>query len=267
MNTTRRHKQSLPLHGKKTKQQNSRWPLVVSLLILVAFVSLAYLFYKVFTVDSFSFVNRAENGDAEIIVYDSVGSTTRIFVVANDTVLSSSRSLGEYRLDNLWILGRKEGYGGKIISESISKNFLIPLYYWKDGNKSNLDIFKLIRAKILLKSRSYKKVVLDLNKVSNSVLVNFVNSEISEDEVDVEIEDLTGTIGVSGDVSKILEILGTKITSFSKGYDKDLDCEVIGTSKKFVEVIAIYLGCKQIVNQDLKFDIVVRLGVKFAERF
>ena len=61
--------------------------------------------------------------------------------------------------------------------------------------------------------------------------------------------------------------MGTKITSFSKGYEKDLDCEVLGTSKKFVEVIATHLGCKEIMKEDLKTDIVVRLGGQFADRF
>lgn len=252
---------------KKQKKQNSHWPLAIGIIVVVAFIFLSLLVYKVFTVDSFAFINKADNGDAEIIVFDPVGNTSKSFVVAGNTVLSSSRSLGEYRLDNLWILGRKEGYGGKLISESISKNFLIPIYYWKDENKTNLDIFKLIRAKIILGSGTIERKDIQLNNLSNSILVNFVNTEISDSGVEVEIEDLTGTVSTSNDVAKILEILGTKITSFSKGYEKDLDCEVLGTSKKFVEVIATHLDCKETMKEDLKTDIVVRLGGQFAERF
>jgi hypothetical protein len=252
----------------KTKHLNRNITKPVFLFAIILVLSLMSLvIYKVFTVDGFAFVNKAENGDAEIIVFDPVANTSKSFVVAGNTVLSSSRSLGEYRLDNLWILGRKEGYGGKLISESISKNFLIPIYYWKDENKTNLDIFKLIRAKIILSSGSIEKKDIQLNNLSNSTLVNFVNTEISDSGVEVEIEDLTGTVSISNDVAKILEILGTKITSFSKGYEKDLDCEVLGTSKKLVEVIATYLGCKETVKQDLKTDIVVRLGGQFADRF
>ncbi len=252
---------------KQNQTKGKKVNLIVFLILTLFVIGLTLVFWKVYSVEKFAFVNKGINGDAEIIIFDPSSDSINVYVIPGSTLLVSSRSLGEYRLDNLWILGVKEGVGGKIIAESISKNYSIPLYYWKDGVHTNLDLFKYLRSNLILKSPMLEKTVIESNKLSNSVLVNFVDNEVSELGIEIEIEDLTGNTNTANEIGKILEIIGTKITSYSKGYNEDLDCEVIGANKKVIDIISKELNCKSIINQGQNNVIQLRLGAKFVSRF
>ena len=86
----------------------------------------------------------------------------------------------------------------------------------------------------VLFSKKDKNIVSEINstKLPNSILIQFVNPEFEEVIPKIEVEDLTNSLNTLNKVSKIIEVAGGKITSNSKGYDADLDCEIYGKKLK-----------------------------------
>ena len=175
--------------------------------------------------------------------------------------------MGEYKIESLWILGKKENFEGKLVSESISSNYSIPLYLWKDGVKTNLNIFQ--RIKVFF--NKYQNDNNDLEFVSfdlpSSILIDFINNDIQEAGLSVELNDLTGDQDVVKNVSSILGNLGTKISTYTKGYEEDFDCQIYGSNTKAVKIIANIFGCKISKEDVTTSDIKIKLGGKFADRF
>lgn len=233
---------------------------------IVLFVILGFLIFKVFALEKFVYVNN-NNGNAEIIVVDPQRETTSKILIDKDFKLESSRNFGEYKLSSLWILGEKEKYQGKLVSETLVKNFLVPIYLWKDGRFSNLNLYQKIKI-YWLKNRSneYDYQITSKN-LSSSILVNFVLSNAFVKLPKAEIEDLTGEKAIAEKISKVLEVLGFKTVDYSKGYDEQLDCEVVGKDKSYVDVIVNIFDCKGIINKDQSIDLKIRIGKVFADRF
>jgi hypothetical protein len=251
-------------HAKQTK--NSRWPLVIGSFIFLAFSFLAFVYYKVATLDKFIYVDRTEVGDAEIIIVDSDEGSVLKYLVPADTELSSSQGYGNYKLSSLWILSEKDTSEGKIVSDTLMKNYNIPIYNWKDGSKSNLNFFQRIKAFLIGLQNLSVSEVFDNNNLSNSILINFLDSDISDNQLKIEIDDLTGSYSALDFVSKTVEVLGAKVSSNSKGYDKDLDCIVSGKNILYVAKIANIFSCSQEIDESTNSDLKIKLGAKFVQR-
>jgi len=115
------------------------------LFLTLIFIFLAFLIFKVFSLDKFIYVSKTSDNLTEIVVVDPKKDKNIIYRIPAGTVLKSSRGLGEYKIESLWILAKKENFEGKLVSESISSNYFIPLYLWKDGLKTNLNIFQRVK--------------------------------------------------------------------------------------------------------------------------
>ena len=247
------------------KKQNSRWPLAVGLLFFLAFAFLVFIIFKVATVDKFIYVNKTEAGDAEIIIVDSKQSRIIKYLIPFETELDSARGYGKYKISSLWTLSEKNN-NGKLISETIAKNLFLPVYLWKNEVKSNLNIYQKIR---VFFNKSNKNIDLEINstKLPNSDLIQFVNPEFIEIIPKIEVEDLTNSLNTLDKVSNIIEVAGGKITSNSRGYDADLDCEIYGKKLEVVNIFSNIFSCNSSVDETLSTDLKIRLGAKFSERF
>lgn len=85
-----------------------------------------------------STVISAESGDVVISTFDPEGeSITNVLIPAN-TQLDVARGLGSFRVKSIWQLGINEKLGGKLLSETIVKNFHFPVYTWGDNNIKGL---------------------------------------------------------------------------------------------------------------------------------
>lgn len=247
------------------KKQNIRWPLAISLVLILALGFLTFLIFRVFTLDKFIYVNKAKEGNAEIVVIDSKNNINMKFKIDKDTQFQSARGYGEYKLSSLWLLSEKEGLGGSLVSESLVKNMYLPIYLWKDGKKSNLNLTQKIKSFLSESKISSYEAVLTFDSIPSSVYINFTDSNLNTDDLKVEVQDLTGEIGTIDQVSKLIEVSGAKITSNTKGYDSNLDCEVSGDAFKLVDLMSKILNCKKIDSNNK--GMILRLGAKFAERF
>lgn len=266
MNTTKRYKQSLPLRGKKQKAK-SKIILTIFLFFVLIIGLLLFLIFKVFSLDKFIYVSKTSDNLTEIVVVDPKKDKNIIYRIPAGTVLTSSRGLGEYKIESLWILAKKENFEGKLVSESISSNYFIPVYLWKDGLKTNLNIFQRVKVFFSKYQNNNKDLELMSFDLPSSTLIDFIDNDIQEAGLSVELNDLTGDQYVIKYVSSILGNLGTKISTYTKGYEEDFDCEIYGSNTKVVKVIANIFDCKINKEEMTTSDIKIKLGGKFADRF
>lgn len=156
--------------------------------------------------------------------------------------------------------------------------------------KTNLGIMDRIRLFfIAVTVKSFDREVTDLSKTSylrktkladgeegyvvtknlpQELIYLFTETLINERETKVEIVDLTGTYGVSEGVGATVEVLGAKILATTKGPPNDSDCLVLGKDRLIVGKIAKVFSCKEGKGSDNdRFDIQIKIGKKFAQRF
>lgn len=250
------------MRKSKRKITNNQKPIINKMIIIFVFLAfgfLSFIFFKVATLDKFIYVNKSEDGSAEIIT-DSF-----IYKIPADTELESARGYGKYKLSSLWTLSEKDNIG-KLIPETIVKNFSLPVFLWKNGNKSNLNVYQKIKITFSKVNRS-DEIKINSTKLSNSILIQFINPKLAEITPKIDVEDLTNNLGILEKVSKIIEVLGGKITTNSKGYDANLDCEISGKEMELINIFSSVFGCEKREDKTLSSDLKIRLGVKFAERF
>lgn len=282
----RREKRNKKLIRKKTKQKRIAGIFYISLFLLIFLIS--FVSIKVGNSGKFIFVDNLHD-DTEIVVVDPQKLKIVKILIPGDTQIKVSKGFGTYKLKSLWELGEKEGFRGILVADSIKKSFLLPIYLWKDGIKTNLNLWQRIRVFLIEKNISNYDLtninLIDINvlkqkeltdgtngyiinsKVPESVSIHFADTYLSENISKIELEDLTSNISVSENVSKILGVMGTKITSYTKGFDENLDCEIIGMNNKLVKIISNTFDCKEVVEDNLLVDIKIRLGKRFVDRF
>ena len=96
----------------------------------------------------------------------------------------------------------------------------------------------------------------------------FADSKIASGSVRIAIINETGESSDPEAVAQILEVVGGKVSSLVKGEIQDYDCMVLGDDKDAAYKIAKVLGCDFQANApEGNFDLEVRLGKRFAERF
>ncbi len=254
------------IREKKLKKKSNFLGVIVVVSLFVVFVLTVIVWYKVTTVAKFSYVERTSDNGAYLTVVDSKLDKVVRYKVEPDKVFVSSRGLGEYKLESLWILGQKEGYDGELVANSITSNYLAPVYLWKDGSKTNLNIYQRIKVFSISKQGIEAEKVLEEFELPNSVLINFIVNEIQESSPSLFVDDLTGDIDTIQKVSSIVGTLGTKVSGYTKGYDENLDCEVSGNNKESIKEISKIFDCVVKDNNDNE-NIKLRIGAKFSNRF
>lgn len=257
--------------SERRKKQNSHWLLAVvrwlGLFIFLVFCFLSFTAFKVMTLDKFFYLNKTSAGDGEVIIVDPQKDETLKYLIPAEIEFEASGGYGSYKLSSLWLLSEKDPQSGKLVTDTVVKNFSLPIYLWKNDAKSNLTIYQKIKIFLSVKKNANYEAKITNNKINNSILINFVNSQYLDNVLKIEVEDLTGTQYVIDKVSRIIEVIGSKISNNSKGYDTELDCEIIVKEVKIAEPLNNIFNCKVLIDSLLSSDIKLRLGAKFARRF
>lgn len=103
--------------------------------------------------------------------------------------------------------------------------------------------------------------------ISQRLTVYFLDNEMEQKDVKVNISDATGVAGVSEKLGEILEVMGGKIVSIDKkGSAEETDCFVAGGNQAIVKKIAYLFSCK-VEKRETSFDLDIRIGKIFAQRF
>lgn len=250
---------------KLNKSKKGYYLFFALLFVLFIFVSI-YFWFKISNLPKYAVVEKDSDGGASVYIVDPSIDKVKRYKVNPDILLTSSNGYGEYKLSSLWELGKKEGLNGKLAMRSIVNNYFVPVYLWKDGNNSNLNLFQKINFKTVLLSNVEYSGEFSSFELKNSILIDFVDNQIQEGGVDIYVEDLTGDPVVIDKLSKIVGVVGTKISGYNKGYDAEFDCEISGGDNYAVEVFSKFLDCNnRIKTEDSKVKI--KIGGMYASRF
>jgi len=159
-------------------------------LFCVIFASLVVLFcFGVFgnsAEDNISLVVSRSDGNAEILVFDTINSEIVYMFVPGTTELDAAYNLGRWKIQSIPKLGDQEKIGGgNLLVKSIAKSMSFPVYYWArsddfegvaNGNikkifklfvylNSNLSFRNKFRvAELSLRVPNSKRMMLDLSK-------------------------------------------------------------------------------------------------------
>jgi hypothetical protein len=105
--------------------------------LLVAFAA----FFVVFRVttkhwnseNKLSIAVPRENGSVVVSTFDPATEGIKTVVIPAETEVRVARQLGTWRIKSVWELGQDEGLDGQLLSETITKQFRIPVYVWGDS--------------------------------------------------------------------------------------------------------------------------------------
>ncbi len=263
-------------------------PLILFLIVLLFFLlNTKYWNGK----DKFIFVSKLGDGGAEVTVLDPRLSEEINLIIPGETEVAVARNLGTLQLRNVWQLGINENLGGGLAAETISRNFLFPVFLWRDdfGKTTNIPLGDVLLTKIFLlgvkpinkievhlgKSQFLTKVKLNdgtsgyrlTGPVSGAITAYFSDNDFANRALRIGIADAAGRAGVAQRVGEIIEVMGGKIVSISKIASlPEVDCLVSGKDPKAVRKIANLFSCRRL-DQETDFDIEVKLGGKFSKRF
>ncbi|MBI3397134.1 hypothetical protein HY045_01515 [Candidatus Woesebacteria bacterium] len=283
-------------------------------LILLLSIGLAFLVWNLFFRTRYwrgdnklNLVVKGPFSSVTILSFDPKSGEINKFIIPGDTEVKVSRGLGNFRLKNIWQLGMDEKLEGKLLAETVAKNFSAPVYVWADSpalgfgksfletidaifspyktnltfsDKIRLGIFSLsvknnnvsqieliktgFLRKTQLKDGDYGYVI--LNEVPRELVLALSNPMVANKNLKVQINDFSSDLSVEESIGKIFEVLGTKVSSFNKDGEADIDCEVGGTNKDLVQEISKIFGCN-INPEKSDFDTEFTIGKKFILRY
>jgi len=272
--------------------------------LVFLFLSAVYLFVVLTTKfwngeDKLSFVYFRDNGDVSVTVLDPELEETTVLIIPGETEVDVARNYGTLRLKNVWQLGINEKLDGNLLSQTVTKNFLFPVFLWSDtdigslkfvffpgrtnipfGDRLSVALFamkvgNLSRVEInLAESQFLRRQVLSDGQlgykingnISERLTVYFADNVLSGENLKIYIRDTTGVFGVSEKVGEILEVAGGKVVTIDRGGTTEVDCEILAKNPSVAKKVAKLFTCT-VIKDKTDFDLEVRLGKKFAERF
>jgi len=171
---------------KRVRSKSKIWR-VVSILILT-FCLIFFLFRKGVWErgEKLSIATRSLDGSVSVLIFDSIDHEITKLSLPPMVQLEASRGLGTWNASSIWKLGYDEGYRGKLLSETLTKNLKIPIVGWADtlvmgfwdnspvslvravlySYKSNLSFLDRIKlAAFSISTKEFKRSEIDLEKV------------------------------------------------------------------------------------------------------
>lgn len=235
-----------------------------------------------------------QSGDVVLTNFDSEAGTITTILIPKSTQVQAAKNLGTWPLASIPKLGENEKAGGDFVATTITKSFKFPTEAWAEdgGTKTNLSLKDRLRLKLFslgVKDSHHVEINLADTKyvrktrladgtegyvIQGEIPLNlmsiFSDSTISESKLNILITNATGEGRVASDVSKIVEVMGGKVTSIQKTtVDEKLDCQII--TQDFTEVaekFAKVFNCPVVsVDPSGNFNLEIKLGKIFKTRF
>lgn len=88
--------------------------------------------------DKISYVFGLPGGDVGITVLDPKLTELTTLTIPGDTEVDVAENYGTLRIKNVWQLSENEKLAGRLLPETISQNFLFPVYLWSGQNGKNI---------------------------------------------------------------------------------------------------------------------------------
>lgn len=93
--------------------------------------------------DKVDYVYRTENGDVKIRVLDPAITESVALTIPAETQVNVAGNLGQMRIKNVWQLGINEKLEGDLLSQTVTKNFLAPVFLWSDRDIESLETLNI----------------------------------------------------------------------------------------------------------------------------
>jgi len=169
---------------KEKKTGAKKYALILFAVLLCVLTYLFFLGKRVFDGKEKTLLVAGGKNDVLIVILDpEVQEVTRISIPAT-TLVSVSRNLGDWKIGSVWELGENEKLGGRLLAETVTKNFYAPVSSWVNsdgfdffqgklgvlkfifsGLESNLTFVDRVRmSTFFLGVKDYKKTDIDLAK-------------------------------------------------------------------------------------------------------
>jgi hypothetical protein len=265
-------------------------------LVPVVILIIGLLFLKLNTrywngLDKLTIVSHIDNGNVSVKIHDPVLGEVTTLIIPGETEVAVSENLGTLRLKNVWQLGENEKIGGKLLTQTVTKNFLFPTFLYKGPGSTNVPIGDRLLIWIFeQRTKNLQRTEIDLGEaqffkktklsdgengyrlsggVSERLIAYFSDNDWQEKEVKIYIQDATGVAGVSDTFGRVLEVMGGKVVTIDKvDKDQNLVCKVIGKDKKVISKVVQIFGCRGEGSPKTDgFDLEIYLGAKFAQKF
>lgn len=128
---------------EKKKKSGKFTGLFVKVILPVIIVAGLILFLKLDTKywngsDKFIIAYRLDSGDVAVSVLDPKLSELTTLGIPGDTQVNVARNYGQLRIKNVWQLGINEKIGGKLLAETVTQNFLFPVFLWGNSDAKSL---------------------------------------------------------------------------------------------------------------------------------
>jgi len=118
--------------------------LVVPLIIIAVIWLLVILNTRYWNgTDKFDYVYTGENGDVVVSVLNPKLSETTTLIIPGDTQVNVAGNYGTLRIKNVWQLGLNEKKGGGLLSATVTKNFLMPVFFWSGSDIEAIQNFSI----------------------------------------------------------------------------------------------------------------------------
>lgn len=171
MTPAQRRKKLRDFRRKKTSKKISIFVLFV---LFVFFVIVGFYFfgkknYLSGLNNSLVFTDR--DGNIVVSIFDKKRKEITSVYIPSNTQLEVSRQLGSWKAKSIWELGINEKYDGKLLQETVIKNFHFPVNIWADEKASGFTSNNFI--KILKAAFIPYKSNLSLGDRLNLFLVSF----------------------------------------------------------------------------------------------
>lgn len=105
------------------------------------------------------------------------------------------------------------------------------------------------------------------NFIGGKILLSFSDFALSQKNLRVAITDVTGKYQKAEMVGGVVEVIGAKVASINREREEDLDCEVSGNEKELMKKIVAVFSCYEVKAEEGNFDVMIKIGSRFAKRF
>jgi len=292
---------------KKSPKKNYKLLVIAILFLTVGLLGIFLLKTRSWVGDAKLTLVINSSKEIYVAVFDPVADDITAVKIPGSVEVDVARRLGKIRLASIWQLGIDEKLDGKLLAETVTKNFRIPIVAWADmealgfinkGNvikalyssyKTNLTFSDKLRLFFFtLGVKEFKRTDLDLSQTSflkgkkladgemgyvvtdvmpQKLIVVASDNLVSRQDLKVILTNASGDSQLSEKVGIIVESLGTKIAAVDNLKEEDFDCVVKGKDIELDKRFALVLDCEVSKTTSGNFDVEIKFGKKFLQRF
>jgi hypothetical protein len=292
-----------PIRKKQPKRlrKGFRLSLISLLFILVLLVLWVILQRSLWQPgDRFVLVRQNPDNSATFLIYEPQSQSIYQMDIPASTQLTSANKLGVWRLGSLWQLYSDENLSKRLIAESFTLSMGLAADSWVGNCRGRLlfctntglglkDKLKLTYFEFSVAKAQHIKVdpvefgllhevrlvdgdngFVATEKVPNSISRLFASENVLGERARITVKNYSQTSGEIENLSRAIEILGTKIVSVESLEPKDFDCQIsyIPKAQLTAKRLANIFSCDLHKAGNIgNFDLSMEVGESFWERF